>query len=37
LSTIVGKPVFAERVEVTAESIPPDTPITKVEMQLLSA
>ena len=25
----VGSPVFAHSVEVTAESIPPDTPITK--------
>ena len=32
LITIVLNPVLAQRVEVTAESIPPETPTTKVEI-----
>ena len=37
LRTIVVRPVLAERVEVTAESMPPETPMTRVDMPLLSA
>ena len=32
--TMVLSPVLAQRVDVTAESIPPDTPTTSVEIPL---
>jgi hypothetical protein len=37
LITRVLKPVLAQSVEVTAESIPPETPTTRVEILLLLA
>jgi hypothetical protein len=37
LITRVFKPVLAHSVDVTAESIPPETPTTRVEILLLLA
>jgi len=37
LITRVFKPVLAQSVDVTAESIPPETPTTRVEILLLLA
>ena len=37
LTAIVLNPVLAHRVDATAESIPPETPTTKVEILFFSA